>query len=141
MPDPSRSALCIPLLDIRLGRFAIAGLANTCVGLFVIFACKGFMGMGDAASNLVGYAIAALLGFLAHKHWTFEHSGASASAFLRYLLVLSLAYAANLATTLWAIELMNVNSYLAQAAGVVPYAAVGYLGGRFFAFRSARLPG
>jgi len=122
------------ILDHRLARFVAVGLANTLFGLAIIFASKALLGLGDVASNFIGYAIGILMGFVVNKRWTFEHRGGAASAFGRYLLVLAVAYAANLATTLCAIDVLHLDPYLAQAAGVLPYALTGYLGGRLFAF-------
>ena len=127
------------IFDFRLGRFVVVGFANTLVGLSVIFAGKALLAMGDVQANLLGYGVAVLLGFALNKKWTFEHSGAYAKAFGRYLLVLVVAYAANLVTTLYAIDILHLNSYIAQALGVVPYALTGYLGGRLFAFAPAQL--
>ncbi|HSV50774.1 MAG TPA: GtrA family protein [Burkholderiaceae bacterium] len=123
------------MLDFRLARFLAVGLANTVFGLSAIFACKGLLGLGDVESNLIGYGVGILLGFAVNKRWTFGHTGAAASAFVRYLLVLAVAYAANLATTLFAIDVLRLDSYLAQALGVIPYALTGYIGSRWFAFR------
>jgi len=128
----------LPLVDFRLARFAVVGLANTFTGLSVIYACKGLLSMGDIESNLLGYGIGILQSFALNKRWTFEYNGDWASAFLRYLAVLVLAYAANLATTLYAIDILHLNSYIAHAVGTVPYAVTGYLGGRCFAFAPAR---
>ena len=127
------------MFDFRLARFVVVGLANTFVGLSVIFAAKALLEMGDVHANLLGYGVAVLLSFVLNKRWTFEHTGDAASAFIRYVVVLVLAYAANLATTLYAIDILHLNSYIAQALGVVPYALTGYLGGRWFAFAPAQL--
>jgi putative flippase GtrA len=137
MPELSLYARVAPLLDFRLGRFAAVGVSNTCIGLSVIFACKAWLGLGDVAANAAGYGIAVLLGFMLNRQWTFAHTGHRARAFVRYLIVLAFAYAANLAATLCAIDVLHFDSYLAQAAGIVPYALAGYLGARLFAFRSA----
>lgn len=126
------------MLDARLARFVIVGLANTFTGLLLIFACKGLLGMGDIASNLLGYGVGILLGFLLNKRWTFEDVGRVGPTFARYLAVLALAYIANLATTLYAIDILHLNSYLAQAVGIVPYTMAGYLGSRCFVFTQAK---
>lgn len=119
----------------RLTRFITVGLANTVTGLLVIFACKSALGMGDIASNLAGYSVGIVMGFLLHKNWTFGYGrNKQAATFARYLAVLSLAYGANLIATLQAINLLQLNSYLAQVAGVVPYTLIGYLGSRYFVF-------
>jgi putative flippase GtrA len=136
MPELAPYSRIAPLLDFRLGRFAAVGVSNTCIGLSVIFACKAWLGLGDVAANATGYGVALLLGFALNRQWTFEHRGKPSTAFLRYLLVLALSYAANLATTLGAIHILHLDSYVAQAFGIVPYALVGYLGARLFAFAS-----
>jgi len=125
------------MLDLPLGRYVIVGLANTFGGLILIFSCKA-LGMGDIQANLLGYGSGILLGFLFNKRWTFAHVGEWGSAFARYLAVLVIAYLANLTTTLSAIEILGVNSYLAQVAGIVPYTLAGYLGARYFAFAPSR---
>jgi putative flippase GtrA len=136
MPELAPYSRIAPLLDFRLGRFAAVGASNTCVGLSVIFACKGWLGLGDVTANAIGYGVALLLGFALNREWTFEHRGKPAMAFLRYCLVLALAYAANLAATLFAIHVVHLDSYVAQVVGIIPYALVGYLGARLFAFAS-----
>jgi putative flippase GtrA len=124
------------MLDARLARFLIVGMANTIAGLLVIFVCKGLMGMGDIMSNLLGYGIGIALGFLLNKRWTFEYVGGTCRAFWRYLVVVTLAYGANLATVLFGIVTLHLNSYLAQAAGILPYTVVSYLGSRFIVFNT-----
>lgn len=126
------------MIDFRLARFAVVGIANTATGLAVIFACKALLGMADAPANFTGYATGLLLGFGLNRRWTFGHSGDAGTAFARYLLVLCLAYLANLATVMGAIDLLRLDSYLAQAAGIVPYTLVTYVGARLFAFRLVR---
>lgn len=126
--------MTLALLDFRLRRFVLVGVANTILGLALIFACKAFLGLGDVAANFVGYATALLAGFAANKRWTFGHRGDTAGALGRYLLVLAAAYLVNLCVTLYAIDVVHMGSYWAQAAGVVPYAITGYLGSRLFAF-------
>ncbi len=122
------------MLDFRFTRYLIVGLANTFVGLSVIFSCKALLGMGDIQSNLLGYGTGILLGFVLNKRWTFEHAGAWGWAFARYVAVLMAAYLANLVTTLYAIDTLSLDSYVAQAAGVIPYTLTGYLGGRLLVF-------
>lgn len=122
------------MASLRLVRFALVGLSNTAVGLLVIFVCKALLGLGDIASNLLGYGVGILLGFALNKHWTFRHDGSLGPAFARYLLVLALAYIANLATMVYATDVLAFNSYFAHAIGVIPYGITGYLGSRHFAF-------
>lgn len=127
------------MLDLRFVRFVIVGLANSFVGLLVIYGCKWFLDMGDIPANAIGYGIGIMLGFQLNKRWTFGHNGVFLSTFLRYILVLAFAYAVNLTVVLYGIEQLNLNSYLAQALGIVPYTLVGYLGSHFFVFNKINL--
>lgn len=125
------------MVDHRLARFIAVGLTNTLLGLLVIFAGKAWLGFGDAAANFAGYALLIGLSFVLNRQWTFEDDGHAGRSLLRFLLVLAVAYLANLATTLAAIDLLHVNDYLAHVLGIGPYAAVGYLGSRLFVFTAA----
>lgn len=129
------------LLDAKLARFAAVGVANTLFGLACIYACKFFLRMDDIAANATGYTAATALAFMLNRNWTFRHQGPAAPAFLRYLAVLATAYAANLLAVLVARDVMGWNGYVAQIAGVAPYAAIGYLGSCWFAFRPSAGPG
>ena len=128
------------LLDAKLARFAAVGVANTLFGLACIYGCKYFLRMDDVAANAAGYAAAVALAFMLNRNWTFRHQGPAAPAFLRYLAVLATAYAANLLAVLIARDALGWNGYVAQIAGVAPYAAIGYLGSRWFAFRKNAVP-
>lgn len=126
------------MIDQRLARYVAVGAANTLVGLSVIFAAKLLLGLDDVLANLLGYAVGISLGFLLNRNWTFEHDGDVAGALARYLCVLLAAYSVNLLTVLYAIDVLRINSYLAQALGVIPYFLVGYVGSRAFAFPQQR---
>lgn len=127
------------MLNHRIVRFGIAGLGNTLTGLLVIFACKSVLDFGDVAANVVGYGSGILLGFLLNRRWTFQHSGQLGPTFVRYLMLLVVAYLVNLTVVIYFIDVLNLNSYLAQAAGIPPYAVAGYLGSRYFVFTTAKV--
>jgi putative flippase GtrA len=126
------------MLDLRFIRYVTVGAANTLAGLTAIFAAKSLAGLDDVTANLLGYALGIAIGFFLNRSWTFEYGGDTAGALARYLCVLLVAYSANLVTVLYAIDVLRINGYLAQAAGVVPYFLVGYVGSRLFAFPQAR---
>lgn len=123
----------MPQLDSKLLRYLVTGVANTTVGLSIIFACKLTMDLSDGLANLIGYAFGIILSFFLNRKWTFRFRGAGSPAFLRYLLVLAVAYLCNLATVLAAIS-FEINTYFAQTMGVVPYTLIGYFGSRYYAF-------
>ena len=118
-------------------RFLIVGVLNTIVGLSVIFACKAFAGFGDALANATGYAVGLAVSFVLNRSWTFDFTGRSARALLRFLLVFAVAYALNLLTVLALIRYAGMPSYLAHVLGIVPYTTFSFLANHFFVFREA----
>jgi putative flippase GtrA len=115
-------------------RFGIVGLANTAVGLGVIFAAKRLLGMGDLASNVLGYAFGLGLSFALNRSWTFGYRGAVVPSLTRFLVAFAVAYLANLATVFGLRDHLRIDSYLAQAAGTVPYAVAFYVMSRWCVF-------
>src|SRR5512139_1279357 len=126
-------------MSLRIVRYLAVGTLNTLTGLLVIYACKWPAGFGDVTSNLIGYGVGILLGFQLNKKWTFDHQGSYLPSLVRYLAVLCCAYVVNLATVLYSINVLGLNSYLAQALGIGPYTLIGYLGSRHFAFPKSRI--
>jgi putative flippase GtrA len=124
------------MLEYSLARYVVVGAINTVAGLAIIFGLKAFAGAGDVAANLVGYAGAVLLGFALNRRWTFRHAGAVAPALAWYFAVLSVAYLLNLATVLACIHALDLNAYLAQCLGILPYTVIGYCGSRLLVFRT-----
>lgn len=124
---------------MTLLRYLLVGVVNTLVGLSAIYLAMYYLGFGVMSANAFGYAIGIVVSFTLNKTWTFCNSDHVLSSFIRYLLVLAIAYAGNLATVLFANLHFNLNPYMAQALGVIPYTTVGYLGSRYFAFRSQRV--
>jgi putative flippase GtrA len=123
--------------DHSLPRYLAVGAVNTVAGLAIIFGLKALAGAGDVAANLVGYGAAVLLGFTLNRRWTFRHAGPVSPALAWYCAVLSVAYLLNLATVLACIHALDLNAYLAQCLGILPYTATGYWGARQIAFRGA----
>ena len=129
------------MIDSSLLRYMIIGVANTMIGLSVIYLCKWLLVMGDIPANVFGYAVGLIFSFFFNRKWSFEHKGAVLPAGIRFIIVIMVAYIANLLVVLISIDMLNINSYLAHAIGVVPYFVIGYLGSRFFVFRNKGLEG
>lgn len=125
-------------LPLQFARFLVVGVFNTAIGLACIFAAKALLGWGDLAANAGGYAIGLLCSFALNRHWTFRDRGRISPALLRFLGAFALAYLANLATVFALRDLARVDSYLAQAAGVVPYTLLFFVASRAFVFLDRR---
>ena len=122
---------------VEVQRFLSVGLLNTIVGLAVIYAAKLFLQLGDGAANALGYSMGILLGFALNSRWTFAYRGASLPAFARFALTTCVAYVMNLATVLVAIR-GGLDSYVAQALGIVPYTITTFIFSKYFVFRIQR---
>ncbi len=132
------SRLLEPLVRWRFVRFLLVGLLNTGVGLSVIYLAKWLLAMGDASANLLGYSVGLIVSFSVNRRWTFDHDGPLLRGFAKFVLVIATAYAVNLITVLGAIEVWQLNGYLAQPLGIVPYTLLSYLGLKLFVFRDQR---
>jgi putative flippase GtrA len=117
-----------------LTRYIAVGAFNTVAGLLVIYACKWIFAANDVTANAVGYAVGISLGFQLNRRWTFRSRAGLYGSFSRYLAVLAGAYLVNLAFVMFAVHGLRINSYAAQALGIVPYTVLGYVGSRHFAF-------
>jgi putative flippase GtrA len=121
-------------------RFGLVGVLNTMVGLGVIFAAKAFLGLGDFAANLLGYALGLMCSFVLNRYWTFRHEGRAFAALWRFGIAFAVAYVLNLVTVFGLRDAMGVNSYLAQAGGCIPYTISFYLLSAYYVFPARRAP-
>lgn len=118
----------------ELARFLIVGVANTLIGLTIIYAAKWLAQWGDVAANALGYGVGLVVSFALNSRWTFAYKGAHWPALARFALVALVAYGANLLTVMLAIHALGLNSYLAQALGMPSYTLTSYLLSRYFVF-------
>ncbi|TCL70398.1 putative flippase GtrA [Rhizobium sp. BK251] len=117
-------------------RYIAVGVVNTAVGLLIIFAAMR-LGFGDITANLVGYLVGFLISYSVNSLWTFRAPLGRSKA-LRYAAVMALSYLINLAAMLFARDLLDTGSHLAQVAGILAYSFAGFIGSRFFVFRISR---
>jgi len=118
-------------------RFLATGLANTAVGLGIIYAAM-WAGLGDLKANVLGYAVGITVSFTLNRTWTFQHRGYAGSAALRFLLSVAIAYAANVVTLFAVRDGLGLSSWLAQALAVPPYTVILYLLSAHFVFPKGR---
>jgi glycosyltransferase involved in cell wall biosynthesis/putative flippase GtrA len=117
-------------------KYLLVGIANTLVGLGTIYFAMYFLRLEIIQANVLGYSVGILLSFVLNKTWTFSSNDHIVSSFLRFTLVLALAYTVNLVTVLVSNSYFGINPYLAQALGMVPYTVIGFIGSRLYAFRT-----
>lgn len=131
-------ASILSLINHSSVRYLAVGALNTTVGYGVIYAAMYFADVAPAAANALGYGVGLVVSYTLNRRWTFRSDAAVLGSAVRFLAVMGAAYLANLATVVGLIDRAGVDPYVAQAAGLFPYLAIGYAGSRFVAFRSAR---
>lgn len=116
-------------------RFIVVGCCNTALTLFVIYGAKYVFGLSDVAANMFGYACGLVLSFFLNSQWTFRYRGSMAAAMLRFASAVAVAYGANLASLVWMIDVVRMNSYLAHFLGMIAYTTIFFGLSRTFVFR------
>jgi len=120
-------------------RFGVVGVANTVVGLGIIYACLFLLRWSDPAANITGYTVGLIQSFALNRGWTFRSRVNIAPAFLRFLIVFGVSYSINLALVL-GLRSAGIGPALAHAAGMPIYTILFFLLSRWLVFRSAAEP-
>ena len=126
---------------IQAFKFVVVGVANTCVGLGVIYALKWGAGMDDVPANLLGYLVGLCVSFTLNRKWTFRFSGEAGGAALRFAFVFLVSYGLNLVSMLALRDMLHVNSYLAHLYSTAPYTLAFFIGSKYYVFRELPRPG
>jgi putative flippase GtrA len=117
----------------QLSRYALVGVLNTSIGLSLIYAAM-FSGLGDLASNFIGYAAGFAVSYCVNSIWTFQSRPSGANA-ARYALLTAIAYLLNVAAVFISRDYFGLDRYIAQLLGVAAYTTLGFVGSRFYVFR------
>jgi putative flippase GtrA len=111
----------------RIWRFSVVGVVNTAVGLAVIYGAL-FSGLGDFASNALGYGVGLVVSFVLHRGWTFAGRTRTLSRdAVGFGLAWVVAYLANLAVIGVGRSLGFTENPFVQLGGVLIFAAAFYL--------------
>lgn len=111
----------------RIWRFGVVGVANTAIGLTILYGAL-FAGLGDFASNALGYGSGLVVSFVLHRGWTFAGRSKSLQRdAVGFIFAWVAAYLANLATIALGRELGFLDNPLVQLAGVAVFSVAFYL--------------
>ena len=80
------------------------------------------------------YCIGFIFSTVINARWTFRYQEALGPVAIKYAVLIICAYCINLGVVHAAIQLFGINSYVAQALGVPPYAVLTYLGAKHWVF-------
>ncbi len=131
--SPGLPLALVSLLQLSWVRFGLVGVLNTLSGLSVIYLLKWAFSVPDFPANLGGYAVGLTGSYFLNSRWTFVSRRPAVSSLPRFASVILLAYLINYAVVALAIG-SAVNSYVAQAMGVLPYSLTTYFGFRYYVF-------
>ena len=141
-PRTPRALIARLLADERV-RFLIVGGFNTFFGYALFVTFEFTLGrvvggwVGDLVSLYCSYAIATVVAFVLHRHYTYRVTG-TGNVFIDYLRFVSV-YAVSLAINTVALPLLvefaHVPTLLAQGMIVVVTTLVSYFGHKLFSFR------
>ena len=125
-------------MKAQLGRFGLAGIANTLLGYGVILAGL-FAGLGDYMANALGYTVGLLVSFLLNRRYTFGLRGSVERAeVMRFLLAVGIAYGGNLVVLAVGREVLGPDHAIVHLPAIATYTVVFYLLSARFVFAGRR---
>jgi putative flippase GtrA len=122
------------LFDGQFRRFVWTGIFNTVNGYAWILGLQ-MITRQPLLSNMLGYGIAAAIGYVAHSRYTFRQQPSWRSA-AGYSVVIGGSYLVNLAVLKWSLNF--VPALLAQTMAISIFVLLSYLGQSSFAFSAKR---
>jgi len=126
------------LMDYQKFRFMVVGVLNTGFGYII------FLGMNHLLHNIrfgymiaytASYILSLAFAFVLHRSYVFKDSGNILIAFLRFALVNGMNYGINLILLPFLVEIVKINSDLAQLLITFLTLFVSYFGNKYFTFR------
>lgn len=123
---------------LQVGRFGLAGLANTAIGFAVIVALDPGLGVHPALANAAGYAVGMAVGFVLNRGFVFRSRTGVAASGARYALAAFVAFALNqgvLRAAGLALGAGAIQHIAAQLAAMGSYSVALFLLCRLWVFR------
>jgi len=117
-----------------LKRYAGSGIVNTIVGFAVIFLAMA-VGFSPIMSNVAGYAIGFILGFVLSKKFVFRSNGYFVAESIRYIVAFIISFLFNLFILHFVLDTLNFNAFAAQVVAAASYTLLMYILTRTFVFR------
>jgi putative flippase GtrA len=99
-------------------KYCLIGVVNTVSCFSVIYVLLDIFGVDYILSNMTGYATGLLVSFILNKYRSF-----------------GVAYAANLAALVFAVEMLRVDTFLSQIMSGTFYTVIFYILMKHFVFR------
>jgi len=129
-------------LDPTFFRFILVGVVNTLVGTGVMFGLYNLAHCGYWFSSAMNYIVGSVVSYFLNKYFTFRQSGRDAKTVLRFIVNISVCYAAAYGAARPLVRLVlagaseTLRDNLSMLCGMCLFVALNYLGQRMFVFRA-----
>ncbi|WP_349550897.1 GtrA family protein [Leuconostoc pseudomesenteroides] len=126
------------LMDYQKFRFMVVGVLNTGLGYIIFLGTNHLLHnirFGYMIAYTVSYILSLVFAFVLHRSYVFKDNGNILIAFLRFALVNGMNYGINLILLPFLVEIVKINSDLAQLLITFLTLFVSYFGNKYFTFR------
>lgn len=123
-----------------LKRYAGSGVINTLVGFSVVFMMMG-VGVSPFVSNIAGYSVGFVLGFVLSKKIVFRSNGHFIWESVRYLVSFFLAFALNLIVLHVLLTWTEIPPVFSQVVAAIFYTTSMYCLTRYYVFSRCQTGG
>jgi putative flippase GtrA len=118
----------------QLFKYSIVGIFNTVFGLGVIYLLFNLFHCNYILSNIGGYAVGLINGFIWNKKWTFGSRRHYFKEIIPYLSVFGISYAVNLIVVVFFVEALKVHPNIAQILGIAAYSMTNFMVNKYWTF-------
>lgn len=118
-------------------RYAGSGIVNSIVGFTVIISATA-LGFSPIISNVFGYAVGFILGFVLSRKFVFRTNGQYIVESVRYLIAFVFSFLINLLVLRLALIYLNHHTLFSQLAAIASYTVVMYILTRYFVFNARK---
>lgn len=122
----------------QLFRYSIVGVLNTILGLSAIYLLYNFFHFDYIVSNIGGYFVGLVNGFIWNKKWTFESSKHFSKEIVPFLIVFGISYAVNLVIVILMVETFKIDPNIAQILGIAAYSSTNFLVNKYWTFSKVK---
>lgn len=118
---------------VYVTRYAGSGLINTVFGFIVIFLVMA-LGFSPVISNIAGYAVGFIFGFILSKKFVFRSNDHFVSESVRYLFAFIVSFLINILALRLGLIYFNLHVAAAQLFAAIAYTITMYTFTRLFVF-------
>lgn len=132
----------LSLLDKKLLKFLLVGIANTIVGCGIMFLLYNVAGVSYWISSACNYVAGGILSYFLNKYFTFQNKQKSFKQIVLFILNLAVCYFVAYFCAKKAVYFLLINSSeklrgnIALLSGMCLYTGLNYIGQRLLVFNS-----